>query len=110
MFEVGNGLEEGESRLDDVEIGSEGPGHDLPGVGGRLPDEIGHVPQPAIVVEQDLTGPFVAPIDDCPMRRVGDSDCQVEETLQRSHVVAQRVDQVEVVHDDGGDPGQDMVA
>ena len=62
------------------------------------------------MVERYLFCSTGAVFDDASVRRICQSDFQVDEPLERSEVVTQDVASLTVHHDDGGDPGEYMVA
>ncbi len=82
----------------------------MPGGGIPRPDQLGHVEQPPIVMEQYLAGSLLSLVYEGAVCRIGDADGLAEEPCQRSQVVAQRIAEVFVPHDHRRDSGEDVVA
>ena len=106
---MGDGFQEGQSGIGRVEVGSKGLEHHLPRSGVSGLDQLRHVEEPAFMMEEELSDPQVALLDDGSVSRVGDSNSKVEEFLKRGQVVAQDIIQVRVIHDHRGDPGEYVV-
>ena len=61
------------------------------------------------MMEKDLSSPLVTLVDEGAVGGVSNTHFNGDQPMQRGEVVAQHVSEIEVVHDDRGDPGEDVI-
>lgn len=100
VFQVGDRFEKRQPGLECIEVWPEGLEHRFPGIGLTLADQLGHVQEASVVVQQNLASAFIALVDQSAVRRIGDSNIQPDQFLKGAQIVAKGVGEIGVPHDD----------
>lgn len=105
-----NSLQKGKPRLKWLEIGAKRLEHHLPSVGVAGSDQLGHVEETSIMMEEELPCSLSALVDEGAVGRIGDTNAEIEKLLERAQIIAENVTEILVVHDHRRDPREHVVA
>ena len=105
-----NSLQKGKPRLKWLEIGAKRLEHHLPSVGVAGSDQLGHVEETSIMMEEELPCSLSALVDEGAVGRIGDTNAEIEKLLERAQIIAENVTEILVVHDHRRDPREYVVA